>query len=391
MNALRIVAAFAVLAGLALAGWWASRSGDAPPADPEPAPVVEPQPDVAPRRPVEDAQASPGGAANDALREWRELNAEAVACLRRDELERAVELLERCVDAVPDQPVFRSNLAEALARLARSAYEGPAGLEVAVEHLSRALEVDPERVDLEPLLERWKRELEVAAGHFSELGQYFEISYDAERLDILNSSQLVIDTLELDYGELRDWFQADPVLDSGERIRVVLYDKRDFRAVTGLGDWAGGAFDGVVRVSVEDLALERARWSATLKHELVHAFLRVVGGRDVPGWLNEGLAQWLEPDRRLDAARRELAGAELFGLETLKGSLASWSDAAAVRRAYAQSRLFVDHIARHYGEEALRRMVAACAAGETPEAAFEAWARIPLATALADLAAELDG
>ncbi len=111
----------------------------------------------------------------------------------------------------------------------------------------------------------------------------------------------------------------------------------------------------------------------------MHAFAHEVGGGSVPGWLNEGLAQYLEgPERPLEAARRRLAGHELFPLERLEGNLAGWSDPEAIARAYAQSLLLVDLIAGQYGEEALRRMVAGCEEERTPAESFEAWTSVPL-------------
>ncbi len=75
----------------------------------------------------------------------------------------------------------------------------------------------------------------------------------------------------------------------------------------------------------------------------------------------------------------------IFPLERLQGSLATWDDAKEISRAYAQSLLLVDLIARSYGEEALRRMVTGCRAGTAPVETFEAWASVPLSFVLEQL------
>ena len=195
----------------------------------------------------------------------------------------------------------------------------------------------------------------------------------------------MLDHLERAYEELFRWFGSDPVRETGRpAIRVVLYRREEFGRLTGLGDWAGGAFDGVVRVAVEDLGAEEERWKRVLTHELVHVFAHELGGPSVPGWLNEGLAQYLESPERsrsLRAADQRL-GAVLFPLERLQGSLASWSDPEDIGRAYAQSLLLVDRIAQEYGEEALRRMVVGCADGVPPETSFRNWASVELAFVL---------
>ena len=305
-------------------------------------------------------------------RNWIEQNNEATRLLKAGELLRAVELLEGCHAAVPEEDAFRRNLAEACVRLARHEHDVEGELDAAVAHLERAIEVGHDRRDvqaLRDLLERWRREADVGRDHWTDSSLYFELSYDAERADILSAAQEVLDHLERCYGDLRDWFGVDPVIEEGRpRLRVVLYGPGEFDRVTGLGDWAGGVFDGVVRVSVSDLQRERSSWERTLRHELVHAFVHEVGGNRVPGWLNEGLAQWLEASsgadraRRVERARQRMGTQPPFPFSRLQGSLATWSDTDAIRRAYAQSLLLVHAIvtgANRGGEEALRRMVQA--------------------------------
>ena len=325
--------------------------------------------------------------------EWIERNNAATALLAEEEYERAIEGFEACHLANPDHAVFRLNLVEALVRHARRLHD-LGELAPAVRDLGRAVELGVEREDrdvLREVLARWEKELELERGHEERGSDLFELSYDTSRTDLLHHSQEVLDHLERVYEDLREWFVADPVREGGRApIRVVLYTREEFDRLTGLGDWAGGVFDGVVRVPVEDLLSERTSWEEVLRHELVHAFLHAIGGRTVPGWLNEGLAQYLERRPHVDAARRRLAealaaGHELYPLEDLEGSLASWSDAGAISLAYAQSLVLVDHVARHYGTEVLRAMVRAHGTGEGAAAAFEERTAVPLSFVLEDL------
>ena len=319
-------------------------------------------------------------------------NNEAAELLNAGELEQAVALFEACHEARPEEKIFRENLAEALKRLANQHW-GERRLRLAIAEMERAMRL-AERDETTPLLEellaRWRKEAELSEKERTDHSVYFELSYDAEREDVLGRSGEVLAALERSYGILRDWFGFDPVLDDPERtpIRVVLYRPEAFDALTGLGDWAGGAFDGTIRISVADLEREAARWRRVAQHELAHAYLRALGGRDVPGWLNEGLAQWLEGmprGWRLKAARERLAGTSLFPLEDLQGSLARWSDTEAIARAYAQSLVLVDHIAAQYGDEALRAMVRGCADGVAVGESFERASSVPLAFVVDDL------
>ena len=166
-------------------------------------------------------------------------------------------------------------------------------------------------------------------------------------------------------------------------MRVVFYDPEDFDRLTGLGDWAGGVFDGVVRLSVRDLS-EGTTWRSTLVHELVHAFLDAWCGASVPGWLNEGLAQRLEQKRTSPASLGALLEHGLFPLERLSGSLASWQDPREIGLAYAQSLAFVEYLSTNYGDEALRRTLAGLARGEAVGAGFEEFTHVALALAFDD-------
>ena len=321
---------------------------------------------------------------------WVELNNEAATDMTAGDLTAAVAKLERCHAAAPENSIFAGNLAEALVRLARSEHER-GELESAVEHLARALLLGEARADVEVLrriLERWRRELELGLDDWTEGSSRFDLAFDTDRGDILHHSHEVLEHLELTYDDLVRWFGQDP-FPGGPAIRVVLYDPEDFDRLTGLGDWAAGVFDGVVRISVSDLT-RGLGWREVLVHELVHAFVQALSGSTVPGWLNEGLAQMHEGragDRA--RARERLRGAELFPLERLGGSLAGWDDSAAIGRAYAQSLLFVEYLRATYGDEALRRMLLAIGRGRAPEESFEEWTKVALEVAFQDWRASL--
>ncbi len=317
---------------------------------------------------------------------WVEVNNEATRALAEGEIGRAIELFERCLAAEPERTVFAHNLAEALVRLASQQHDA-GELAPAVEQLSRAIELAGDRADIETLrqiLERWRAELELLEEDWTEGSARFALTYDTRRSDILHRSHEVLEHLERSYDVLQLWFGEDP-FPSGPPIRVVLYDREEFDSLTGLGDWAGGVFDGVVRVSVEDLSEPQERWRGILVHELVHAFVHQLGGGAVPGWLNEGLAQSLEGRTRATAELRALLRrAELFPLARLQGSLTGWQDTQEIARAYAESLLFVEYLRENYGDEALRRMVSGCRQEHDPAESFQGWSAVPLADAFED-------
>jgi hypothetical protein len=87
---------------------------------------------------------------------------------------------------------------------------------------------------------------------------------------------------------------------SGLRVRptstitVVLYTLQ-FHDITRAPAWAGGIYDGQIRVAVKGALSHPEDLERVLVHEFVHALVGQVGGRNVPFWLNEGLATALEP------------------------------------------------------------------------------------------------
>ena len=352
---------------------------------------------------VEGVAAAPGPASAEAdsaepAPDWSELNSQALRALDRGEYEQAVRLLESCHEGDPAQDIFRRNLAEALARLALHQHELPdLGEQGSLEVLARAVELAPERPQLASLLARWQRSQEAEEGFSVHETLHFEIRFDSWRDELRDEFYVTGDLetlLEDTYHEFGERFAFYPVEAGRARIRVVVYRREAFESVTGLGSWAGGVFDGSVRVPIDTLAKnQRSRLERVLRHELMHAFVAEVSGNAVPGWLNEGLAQWFEPPggAQAGAARRFLSGQELFTLEELTGSLVSLRDPRDLERAYAQSLAFVLHIRDQYGEELPFRLVSRLGEGATVADAFlELTHGVPLAADLADFAASLD-
>jgi len=324
---------------------------------------------------------------------WAQKNRAAIQALEKGELTKAVAGFEECVTAVPNEKVFRSNLAEALARLGGEEWDrgGVPGQASGIARMARAAELAPERDDIQKRLEQMRALAQSEAGNWTESSGHFDLSYDGARDDLSFRTTEIFDALEGAYLDFTEHFGLDPVASGRGRIRVVLYKREGFLGATGIGHWAGGLYDGSIRVPLEDLGKERRQLERVLRHELVHAFVHEAGGRDVPGWLNEGMAQRFESEdpatvgRSLDAARKTLGAAPLLSLETLSGSLGAVGDDAAIGRAYAQSLLFIDFLAREHGERVPFAMVAGCKT-DGLAAEFERRTGLSLTTAVDDFA-----
>ena len=349
---------------------------------------------LAGRHPKEPAAIDVDQGAGESSRRNAERNREAIAALDAGELDRAVRLFEECVATDPEQPVFARNLAEALARRAfqtRGAGDSEVRAE-ALADLERAVALDSSREDLARLLERWRKSDEAEADFWRKTTEHFELSFDGTRDELMWGTAPLENELEAAYHEFGELFGIFPVEEGRPRFRVVLYRPEAFGSVTGLDDWAAGAFDGTVRVPVQNLGSQVEQLKSVLRHELVHAFVHEVGGPRVPGWLNEGLAQLEEPpfrNERLPLERRakeRLRGRTLFALDELTGSLASWSDREKIQTAYAQSLAFVAYLQRQHGERVVIEMIEGCGRGISPAATFRTRIGVELDVMLEDLA-----
>ena len=165
-------------------------------------------------------------------------------------------------------------------------------LDTAIHTYEQVLERAPAQAALRAKLDAWRKEAAIHRGFFQAPGAHFTVLFEGPSEERLASRALEI--LESAYwrvGTAVGVFPADP-------ITVILYTQEQFRDITRSPDWAAALYDGRIRVPMRgalDNAIELER---VLTHELTHALVRGVAARNVPTWLNEGLAVLFEPDGR---------------------------------------------------------------------------------------------
>ena len=148
-------------------------------------------------------------------------------------------------------------------------------------------------------------------------------------------------------------------------VTVVLQTAKAFQDTTRAPTWAAAWNDGTIRVPVMGLDRPTPGLVRVLRHEIAHSFVASRTGANCPTWLQEGLAQWLEggdPGRE-DAGLASLAlSTQLPRLDSLEQAFVGLSEGQA-QLAYAGSLSAVAHIVKRYGEDGLRRLIAALATG----------------------------
>lgn len=213
-------------------------------------------------------------------------------------------------------------------------------------------------------VEAWRKEMDLHSRFGQRLGEHFTVLFEGPAEAEL--AHRAVEILESAYWRIGSTLYAYPP----DVITVVLYTGEQFRDITQSPAWAGGAFDGRIRVPVRG-ALQNAReFERVLAHEFTHALVRAVAARSVPVWLDEGLAVYFEgsdPAPRRDEVRR---APELIPLARLERSFASLREEDA-RLAYAQSAVAVDLLIAHAGTPAVANLLTDIAGGMRFAEAFE--------------------
>jgi hypothetical protein len=153
-------------------------------------------------------------------------------------------------------------------------------------------------------------------------------------------------------------------------ITVVLYTREQFHDITQSPEWAGGAYDGRIRVPVQGALADPAELQRVLAHEFTHALVHSIAGSGVPFWLDEGLAVRFEgsdPERRRVEVRSAVT---LLPLRRLEGSFANLSPKDAAL-AYAQSAVAVEEMFEQAGAPAVVSLLTAIGSGVPFAEAFE--------------------
>jgi Peptidase MA superfamily len=180
----------------------------------------------------------------------------------------------------------------------------------------------------------------------------------------------LISTLESHYNDLvRDLGVAPR-----GSIAVILYTDQGFFDVTQSPAWAGAVNDGKLRIPVSGMSSVNSELSRVLKHELAHSFINQLSAGRCPQWLNEGIAQALEPKSLLSRGRRL---AELFKAQkeipfnALEGSFMHFSPMEAIL-AYDESLAAVQFIVDTQGMSDLQRILQRLGEGNSTEVALRA-------------------
>lgn len=209
---------------------------------------------------------------------------------------------------------------------------------------------------------------------------------DGSRLTVI-SPNMWSDVAQEIMGELRRTHQALTELFGvipPFRSSIRLMEEDEFYELTGAPGWTNAMFfRGEIIIPLaagQPLDLENIQRS--VKHEYTHAVLSALSQGAIPGWLDEGLAQWFEGDENpalRKTLKQYLRKHEPVPLALLQGGFTKL-ESSMVPAAYAQSLLAVQAMIKTYGLKKIALYLSRLRELEDKDAAFESAFNIPTAT-----------
>jgi tetratricopeptide (TPR) repeat protein len=245
-------------------------------------------------------------------------------------------------------------------------------IDAAIETYQAALAHAPNHPQLTKQLEAWRKEAELHSGFGRKLANHFTVLFEGPAEAQLADRAVAI--LESAYDRIGTALYTYPI----DVITVILYTREQFRDITESPDWAGGAFDGRIRVPVRGALQNLAEFERVLRHEFTHALIRSIASRGVPFWLDEGLAVHFEGS---NIARKQQQVRDAETLLPLKRLERSFSDLTAKEAslAYAESAVAVEALFDVAGAPAIVGVLADVARGLAFAEAFERNILVPYA------------
>lgn len=288
------------------------------------------------------------------------LNYYAAVLVRTGSALDAISYADQAVKLAPDSP-------DAWAVLGYAQFAADRQRD-AIESWTKSLALRPD-ASIQHLLDRAKRESAVENDYSERETGHFVLHYEGKRTPDDFRDQL-LSTMESDYQELSREFGSEP----RSSIQVVLYTNEAFFDVTRAPSWTTALNDGKLRIPVEGMNHVSSDLARVLRHELAHSFVNQLSMGRCPHWLNEGMAQMLEP-RSLGPRARVLAdlfkGEREVPLNLLEGSFTSL-DTVQASLAYDESLVAVEYIRDTYGMLDLRHILELLGRGDSAEAAMRA-------------------
>lgn len=283
--------------------------------------------------------------------------------LRTDKLELAIQRLEEAITIKPGDVDAHEFLGQA--------YYMDNDLSSARAQWDYVLEVAPDRPGLRDRYEKAFREESVEYDFNRWKSRHFRISYPQ---DVPNSMRAgvfsILDRAYVNIGRKFGGIYPPPP------IHVILYSAAQFSEATQLEEHVGAVYDGKIRAPLTD---KEGNWlpddelERRMTHEYVHVVVRHITGKNVPWWVNEGLAESMSKSlsaQEIEQLRRYFSDTPSFSLKALESNQLNQLAPSDLRMAYLQSHAAVDLLWNRYGRSKMLGFLRALGNGLEYEDAF---------------------
>lgn len=328
----------------------------------------------------------------------------AVTLASNGELPEATRQLEEAVRVDPENVQFKQNLAMMHVQNAQDAYQKHQLLR-AKEAIREALSANPNAAEAYALLGEleynsqrlkeakaaWQKALTLKPDfaqvkqRLDQVSQELPVESEFERVSQVYFDIRFPETVERSTGfdlqdrllEARRNVGADFGYWPNRKLVVLVYSAEQFRKLRqNAPEWAGGQYDGKIRVPLPNMELDPETVMRILTHEYTHAVIYDLTSGRCPAWLNEGLAEyeaWKDATpawlflRRAASQGRLLPWPQLFsagfsgGMSTEEASLA-----------YEQAHSIVRYLVDRYGFWRVKRLLQALKKGTPSDEALAA-------------------
>jgi tetratricopeptide (TPR) repeat protein len=297
-----------------------------------------------------------------------ELNDAGWKALRDGYSDKAASLFAEALTIRPNDPVLltgagaaaheRGNQKEAIARLSRALELNPrltvaskmlgriafdeGDVDLAIRTYEKALKLAPDDAELVNGLQLLRKDADVHQSFTEERYDRLRVMFEGRAEEALATQATKV--FNSAFFRIGDKLGEYPT----HTIVAVLYTEKQFRDITRAPNWAGGQYDGRIRIPAGGASQSPELFERVFTHELTHAVIAGIVPRGVPAWLNEGLAQYFDGSDPAAARKRLRAIGRTIPLQNLQHSFGSLGPAEA-QVAYDESLLAVNVMADRPG------------------------------------------
>lgn len=246
--------------------------------------------------------------------------------------------------------------------------------EEARQEWNKALDIDPTLDEANVLLEKFSQEHRVEEKFEEQKAGNFSIKF--EGTEKTEKAEMAIQILNEAYLEVGSEMGEYPK----HEIQVIIYPRSDIQELDYYPDIAAGLYDGKIRFT-EDLFHDENDLKAVLYHEYTHVIVHIVGGRNAPIWLNEGLAEYCS--RKFKSPRHVSSRESLLRTAAKKNVIIPFHQLSMATLAglkqfsypliallYAQSDSFVSYLADRFTMNDMRTLLESIGNGDNAETAI---------------------